>query len=76
MQKEIQRELYDKRHGGPFDRGSAESYYSRPYRPHYYQQGTSTSPRVELADMTAKEIVAYSAGYKWNEDFGDKKSWD
>ena len=24
---------YDARHGGPFDRGSADSYYGRPCRP-------------------------------------------
>ena len=66
---------YDKRHGGPFDRGSADSHYDRPFDPHYYVAGTSTSPRVELAKMTAAEITAYTAGYKWNEQFGDKKDW-
>jgi len=30
---------------------------------------------VELADMTAEEIVAYSAGYSWNEKHGAKKEW-
>lgn len=67
--------LYDQRHGGPFDRGAADSYYHRPYDPHYYVEGTSTSPRVGLADMTAEEIVAYTAGYRYNEQHGDKKDW-
>jgi hypothetical protein len=31
---------------------------------------------VELADMTAEEIVAYTAGYHWNEKFGGKKDYD
>lgn len=66
---------YDKRHGGPFDRGSADSYYGREFSPHYYVAGTSTSPRVELEAMTAEEIVAYSAGYEYNEKYGDKKDW-
>ena len=67
---------YDTRHGGAYDRGSADSYYSRGFNPHYYVEGTSTSPRVELAQMTAQEIVAYTAGFNDNELFGDKKSWD
>lgn len=67
--------LYDTRHGGPFDRGSADSYYSRPFNPHYYLGDSFNSPLIELASMTAEEIVAYSAGYTHNELFGDKKSW-
>jgi hypothetical protein len=67
---------YDQRHGGPYDRGSADSYYSRLFAPHYYVEGTGTSTRVELADMTAAEITAYTAGYRDNEQFGNKKNWD
>jgi hypothetical protein len=67
---------YDTRHGGPFDRGSADSYYGRFYEPHYYVGATSVTKRVELADMTAQEIVAYTAGYEYNEQYGDKKNYD
>lgn len=67
---------FDRRHGGPFDRGAADSYYGRVMDPHYYVGGTSMSPRVELSEMTTEEIAAYTAGYKWNENFGDKKDWD
>ena len=67
--------MYDQRHGGPFDRGSADSYYGRPYSPHYYQGATYSTVRVELSDMTAEEIVAYTAGYTENEQLGDKKQW-
>lgn len=66
---------YDQRHGGPYDRGSADSYYGRGHNPHYYQEGTATSPRVEAADMTAEEIAAYTAGYEDNEASGDRKEW-
>jgi hypothetical protein len=69
------RELYDQRHGGPFDRGSADSWYGRAFDPHYYVEGTATSTRVGLAEMTAEEITAYSAGYSWNEKFGGKKEY-
>lgn len=66
---------YDKRHGGPFDRGSADSYYNRPFNPHFYAGKTASSPRIELACMTAEEIVAYTAGYNYNESIGEKKDY-
>lgn len=66
---------YDTRHGGPYDRGSADSYYGRPYNPHFYRGGTYNSEKVELADMNAEEIIAYTAGYRDNEADGNKKDW-
>ena len=66
----------NQRHGGPWDRGSADSYYHRPSVPHYYVHDTGTSQRVGREDMTVEEIAAYEQGYQWNEDFGDKKNWD
>lgn len=64
---------YDGRHGGAFDRGSADSYYGRGRRPHYYVGGTGTSE--EVLDLTEAEIEAYHAGYDYNEECGDKKDW-
>jgi hypothetical protein len=66
----------DQRHGGAWDRGSADSYYGRFSSPHYYQGDTGMSKRIDQADMTAEEIAAYHAGYDYNEHYGDKKSWD
>ena len=66
---------YDKRHGGPYDRGSADSYYGRGFTPHYYKAGTMTSERVELKDMTQDEIDAYNAGFDDNEREGNHKDW-
>jgi hypothetical protein len=66
---------HDDRHGSPYDRGSADSYYSRPYNPHYYKGATYSSDRVGLDDMTAQEILAYYDGYYDNEKLGDKKDW-
>ena len=54
---------YDKRHGGAYDRGSADSWYGREVNPHYYIGDTYQSPKVEEADMTEEEIAAYMAGY-------------
>jgi len=76
MIAEDTRERFDTSHGKPFDRGSADSWYSRPFNPHYGGVGGDSGSRVELVDMTADEIVAYTAGYNWNEQYGGKKSWD
>jgi hypothetical protein len=67
---------YDQRHGGPFDRGSADNYYGRSFNPHYYVGDTHLSPRIEMEHMTAEEITAYTMGYEYNEQYGDKKNWN
>lgn len=67
---------YDERHGGAYDRGSADSYYGRPRRPHMYVSGTGTSPEITADLMSDEDIAAYNAGYDDNEQFGDKKNWD
>ena len=64
---------YDKRHGGAWDRGSADSYYRRPYEPHKYVAGTGTSERVE--SLSADDLAAYRAGWNYNEELGDFKEW-
>ena len=76
MITEQTRNNYDQRHGGAFDRGSADSYYRRGRQPHMYEGATGTSRRIEQSEMTPQEIQAYIAGYQWNEQFGDKKNWD
>jgi hypothetical protein len=70
------RQNYDQRHGGPFDRGSADSWYSRPRSPHFYIGDTGSSERINEGQMTAQEVQAYLAGYQWNEQFGGKKDYD
>lgn len=66
---------YDDRHGGPFDRGSADSWYNRPYNPHYYLGATAQSTKVEFQDMTSEQIDEYAAGYNWNELYSGKKEY-
>jgi hypothetical protein len=68
--------MYDERHGGPFDRGAADSWYRRGFNPHYYVGDTGSSERVEMENMTAEEITAYTAGYNENEEAGCHKEWD
>lgn len=67
---------YDSRHGGPFDRGSADSWYCRPRDPHFYLEESYTSREVGAGNMTAEQIEAYIAGYEWNERFGGHKDYD
>jgi hypothetical protein len=76
LKEHTQSSYYNERHGSPYDRGQADSYYGREYSPHYFESDSYNSPRIELADMSAEEIVAYTAGYRDNEARGDKKDWN
>ena len=73
--QEFNGRLYDQRHGGPFDRGAADSYYNRARRPHFFTDATYASDEIEERFMTRDQIEAYNAGYDYNEQFGDKKQW-
>lgn len=67
-------EITKHKHGSPFDRGSADSYYHRPRNPHYYPEGTGLGDRCE--SLTSEQVKEYLDGYEWNEAHGDKKNWD
>jgi hypothetical protein len=67
--------VIDTRHGSPYDRGMADSYYSRSRLPHYFVGDTHRSRRVDRWEMTPDEVEAYHAGYDDNEAEGDKKEW-
>ena len=62
-----------KRHGGLYDRGSADSYYGRPRDPHWWPEGTSKG--LKVTELSQEEITEYHAGYDYNERYGDKKDW-
>ena len=63
-----------KLHGALFDRGSADSYYGRWKEPHWWPEGTGRGQKV--LELNQAEIEEYLAGYDYNEQYGDKKSWD
>lgn len=65
---------YDQRHGGAWDRGSADSYYGRPRRPHYFVGATYQSEEI-IPEPDSPEYEAYMAGYDDNEASGSKKEW-
>ena len=52
------------RHGGPYDRGSADRYYNRPFSPHYFKGDTYNSDKVEQKDMTDAQVKDYRDGYE------------
>jgi len=62
-----------KRHGSPFDRGSADYYYGRLYRPHYFVGDTYGS--AEITDLTDQERAEYRAGWEEADRYGDQKDW-
>ena len=64
-----------KKHGGAFDRGSADSYYRRKRSPHIWPDGTMHGEMIPEEKMTEEEIAAYHAGFDWNEELGDYKDW-
>ena len=64
---------YEQKHGNPFDRGSADSYYGRPRQPHKGGVGGGSGQRT--TELTPDEQEAYHAGYDYNEATGDKKNW-
>lgn len=61
---------YFMKHGGPYDRGSADAYYRRDFDPHYWPDGTGCGERIKIEKGTL-EYEAYSAGYKDQDDFKD-----
>jgi len=64
--------ILGRRYGGPYDRGSADRYYGRPFNPHYYKGNSYSSELVSMEDMTQDEISDYTNG--WNEE-QDRKEW-
>ena len=57
------------RHGGLYDRGTADSYYRRSPDPHWYPDGTYNGAKI--TNLTVEEIEEYYAGYEYNEKFGE-----
>jgi hypothetical protein len=66
----------DKRHGGAYDRGRADSYYRRERRPHLFSDATYRSEEIEERFMTKQQIAEYNLGYYENEVSGDFKEWE
>ena len=62
---------WDDRHGGPYDRGGADSYYRRSKRPHY----RLGQVQIDEKNMTEEEKTQYYQGFSDNEKDGDFKDY-
>jgi hypothetical protein len=65
--------MTDNRHGGAYDRGSADAYYGRRYNPHYYKGPTYSSELV--TNLTEEEEASYRAGWDDQKESGEFKNW-
>lgn len=65
---------YDRYHGSPFDRGTADCYYERAEDPHKRAWDYVTG-YTYITDLTKEETEAYYAGYEYAEAMGFKKEW-
>ena len=66
----------NRRHGGPYDRGAADSYYQRSFRPHYFVGETYNSDEIQQSEMTLEEIEEYARGWRENQAAGNFKEWE
>lgn len=62
-------------HGSPRDRGSADYWYHRPRKPHWYPEGTYKGKEVTEFEMTQEQIDEYHKGYDEAELAGHQKEW-
>ena len=65
----------DRGHGSPYDRGSADSYYQRSFRPHYFVGDTHMSDEIQQSEMTFEEIQEYIRGWRENQAAQNFKDW-
>ena len=66
---------HDTRHGGPYDRGSADAYYGRRFNPHYYLGATGRGEPIKITSPESEEYKAYTAGWNDQIEAGDFKDW-
>ncbi len=64
-----------RKHGSPYDRGAADSYYGRTLSPHYWPDGTFKGYVVGKEHMTLPQVKEYYQGYYDNESAGHFKDW-
>ncbi len=61
------------KHGSPMDRGSADRYYGRAYKPHWWLIHEDKSiTRIEKDKMNDAEIEQYKKGFDTEEN---RKDW-
>ena len=61
-------------HGSPYDRGSADAYYKRPMKPHYYP-ASDVGFSEPVYELTKEQEMEYVAGYFEQQQSGDFKDY-
>ena len=56
----------------PHDTGSADRYYGRGFKPHYWRLIPARWEKVEEVDMTPEQVAEYKQGFYEEED---RKDW-
>lgn len=65
----------NKEHGSPYDRGSADAYYRRPIKPHYYPNN-DVGFSEPVYKLTKEQEMEYLMGYWDQEKSGDFKDYE
>lgn len=63
------------KHGSPYDRGRADSYYRRTFDPHFYDYSAKALERRVKIEKGTPEYDQYRQGFRDNEAEGDYKDW-
>ena len=61
----LKKHKLERTHGCPFDRGSADAYYSRPLKPHKWSNGRRDGT---VYGLTVEELKAYELGFFFEEN--------
>ena len=60
----------ERTHGCPYDRGSADAYYGREPKPHYWTNGNGRNGGT-VYELTYEQQEAYAQGYFNQDSFKD-----
>lgn len=66
----------DRKHGSPYDRGSADAYYHRHRHPHYFRGASYMSEEIPESAMTPAQLAEYHAGFDEQDERKDWGRWD
>jgi len=64
----------DRGHGSPYDRGSADSYYQRSFRPHYFVGDTYKSDEIQrISKESPQHLELFES---WSKYFFSGENWN
>jgi len=75
MTTTMKKTVMNKEHGSPYDRGSADAYYRRSMKPHYYPN-SDVGFSEPVYKLTKEQEHEYMQGYQEQVLSGDHKDYD